>query len=157
MDCQKCDLRPATVFMTTVVGEDLKRLDLCEECARKAGAIHPSGFLAEEMLLQEFPQAPETKLQCSQCGYPLDSLQKTGRLGCATCYERFSDSLAEALVETQKGLVHRGKRPVRRLADPQVLEADLKQLIAIEDFEGAARLRDQIAAKKVSISRRTKK
>jgi protein arginine kinase activator len=87
----------------------------------------------------------------------LDSLQKTGRLGCATCYERFSDSLAEALVETQKGLVHRGKRPVRRLADPQVLEADLKQLIAIEDFEGAARLRDQIAAKKVSISRRTKK
>ena len=157
MDCQKCNLRPATVFMTTVVGDDLKRLDLCEECARKAGAIHPSGFLAEEVLLQDFPKAPETKLQCSECGYPLDSLQKTGRLGCATCYERFSASLSEALVETQKGLVHRGKRPVRRLADPQALEADLKQLIAIEDFEGAARLRDQIAAKKVSISRRTKK
>ena len=46
---------------------------------------------------------------------------------------------------------------MRRLADPQVLEEDLNQLIAIEDFEGAARLRDQIAAKKVSISRRTKK
>jgi protein arginine kinase activator len=143
--------------MTTVVGDDLKRLDLCEDCARKAGAIHPSGFLAEEVLLQDFPKASETKLHCSECGYPLDSLQKTGRLGCATCYERFSDSLAEALVETQKGLVHRGKRPMRRLADPKVWEADLKQLIAIEDFEGAARLRDQIAAKKVSISRRTKK
>jgi protein arginine kinase activator len=87
----------------------------------------------------------------------LDNLQKTGRLGCAICYERFSDSLAEALVETQKGLVHRGKRPVRRLADSKVWEADLKQLIAIEDFEGAARLRDQIASKKVPISRRTKK
>jgi protein arginine kinase activator len=143
--------------MTTVVGDDLKRLDLCEDCARKAGAIHPSGFLAEEVLLQEFPQASETKLQCSDCGYPLDNLQKTGRLGCAICYERFSDSLAEALVETQKGLVHRGKRPVRRLADSKVWEADLKQLIAIEDFEGAARLRDQIASKKVPISRRTKK
>jgi len=143
--------------MTTVVGDDLKRLDLCEECARKAGAIHPSGFLAEEVLVQDFPQASETKLQCSECGYPLDSLQKTGRLGCATCYERFSESLAEALVETQKGLVHRGKRPVRRLADSKVWEADLKQLIAIEDFEGAARLRDQIALKKVPISRRTKK
>ena len=45
---------------------------------------------------------------------------------------------------------------MRRLADSQLLEADLKQLIAIEDFEGAARLRDQIAAKKVSTSRRTK-
>ena len=143
--------------MTTVVGDDLKRLDLCEECARKAGAIHPSGFLAEEVLVQEFPQASETKLQCSECGYPLDSLQKTGRLGCATCYERFSESLAEALIETQKGLVHRGKRPVRRLADSKVWEADLKQLIAIEDFEAAARLRDQIALKKVPISRRTKK
>jgi len=64
--------------------------------------------------------------------------------------------LAEALVETQKGLVHRGKRPVRRLADPQLLDADMKQLIAIEDFEGAACLRDQIAAKKVSTLRRTK-
>ncbi len=142
--------------MTTVVGDDLKRLDLCAECAQKAGAIHPSGFLAEEMLRQDYPAAPATKLQCTECGYPLDTLQKTGKLGCATCYERFADSLAEALVETQKGLVHRGKRPVRRLADPKQCEAELQQLIAMEDFEGAARLRDQIAAKKTTPPRRLK-
>ena len=59
-------------------------------------------------------------------------------------------------METQKGLLHRGKRPLRRLADPKLCEEDLKQLISVEDFEGAARLRDQIAAKKASPSRRAK-
>ena len=117
--------------MTTVVENDLKRLDLCEDCARESGAIHPSGFLAEEVLLRETPRAGVADAKCPDCGYPLESLQKTGRLGCATCYQRFSESLQGAL-------------------------AELKHLIAIEDFEGAARLRDQIAAKKKSTPRRTK-
>jgi len=140
--------------MTTVVENDVKRMDLCEECARKAGAIHPSGFLAEEAFFQNPTAGGSPSLQCVECGYPLESLQKTGRLGCASCYSRFADSLQEALVESQKGLVHRGKRPVRNQAGEEELAAEMKQLIAQEDFEGAARLRDQIAAKKKAAPRR---
>jgi hypothetical protein len=72
----------------------------------------------------------------------------------ASCYQRFAESLQEALVESQKGLVHRGKRPARNQAGEEELAAEMKQLIAQEDFEGAARLRDQIAAKKKSAPRR---
>jgi protein arginine kinase activator len=140
--------------MTTVVENDVKRMDLCEECARKAGAIHPSGFLAEEAFFQSPTAGGSPSLQCVECGYPLESLQKTGRLGCASCYSRFAESLQEALVESQKGLVHRGKQPVRNQAGEEELAAEMRQLIAQEDFEGAARLRDQIAAKKKAVPRR---
>lgn len=156
MDCQKCSLHPATVFMTTVVGDDVKRLDLCAECAQKAGAIHPSGFLAEEALLQEMGPQETPQLTCAACGYPLESLQKTGRLGCATCYERFAESLAGALTETQKGLLHQGKRPARKNASAQVWAEELKHFVAVEDFEGAARVRDEMAAKKAATPRRPK-
>ena len=132
--------------MTTVVGGDLKRVDLCEECARQAGTIHPSGFLAEEIL--QPPRSPRTSVGtmiCPACAYPFESLQKTGRLGCAVCYEKFQETLEIALRESQKGVVHRGKRPARKKAPREEWEAEMRHLIAVEDFEGAARLRDQMA------------
>jgi protein-arginine kinase activator protein McsA len=53
-------------------------------------------------------------------------------------------------------MLHRGKRPARKRAGREEWEAELKHLIAVEDFEGAARLRDQMAQKKPISSRRTK-
>jgi len=53
-------------------------------------------------------------------------------------------------------LIHQGKRPSRKKAGDEEWQAELKHFIAVEDFEGAARLRDQIAAKKKSTPRRTR-
>ena len=147
MDCQKCGRKPATVFMTTVVGEELKRTDLCGDCARETGAVHPSGFLSpENLMMGEAHSAPEVGTQkCPACGYPADSLHKTGRLGCAVCYERFSATLVEALRESQKDLIHVGKRPGRKNARREDLEAELKQLIQSEQYEEAAKVRDRLA------------
>ena len=132
--------------MTTVVGEELKRTDLCEECARETGAVQPSGFLSAENLMTVMGQASVTGSEkCPACGYPVDSLQKTGRLGCAVCYEKFSTLLVEALTESQKGLTHVGKRPGRRLARREDLEMELQHLIRTEQYEEAAKIRDRIA------------
>ena len=146
MDCQKCGRKPATVFMTTVVGEELKRTDLCEDCARETGAAHPSGFLsAENLMMGTSSSAAVEAEKCPACGYPADSLQKTGRLGCAVCYEKFSPILVEALRESQKDLTHVGKRPRRKHARAEDLETELKQLIRSEQYEEAAKIRDRIA------------
>ena len=151
MDCQKCGRKPATVFMTTVVGEELKRTDLCQDCARETGAVQPSGFLSAENLMTGMGQSMTTGLEkCPACGYPVDSLQKTGRLGCAVCYEKFSVLLVEALTESQKGLTHLGKRPGRKLARREDLEAELRQLIQTEQYEEAAKIRDRLAKLKTS-------
>jgi len=152
MDCQKCARKPATVFMTTVVGGDLKKIDLCEDCARSSGAIHPTGFLAADMIIQEAIQAvvPEATA-CPACGYTLETLQKTGRMGCGVCYEKFSAPLQAALVESQKDLVHRGKRPARKRATREELEKEMQDHVARENYEEAARLRDRIAKMKPSL------
>jgi len=151
VDCQKCGRKPATVFMTTVVGEELKRTDLCQDCARETGAVQPSGFLSAENLMTGMGQSMTTGLEkCPACGYPVDSLQKTGRLGCAVCYEKFSVLLVEALTESQKGLTHLGKRPGRKLARREDLEEELRQLIQTEQYEEAAKIRDRLAKLKTS-------
>ena len=137
--------------MTTVVGGELKRTDLCAECAQESGAMHPSGFLSPEALVT----GPGTDLvagqeKCPACGYPLDTLSKTGRLGCAVCYEKFSAHLTTALQESQKALVHVGKRPGRKNARREDLEAELQQLVRSEQYEEAAQVRDRIAKLKPS-------
>lgn len=146
MDCQKCGRKPATVFMTTVVGEDLKRTDLCADCARESGTLHPSGFLSPDSLGMGGESALATgEEKCPACGYPLDTLSKTGRLGCAVCYEKFFAHLTTALQESQKALVHVGKRPVRKNARREELEVELKQLVRSEQYEEAGKVRDRIA------------
>lgn len=146
MDCQKCGRKPATVFMTTVVGEELKRTDLCEECARESGAVHPSGFLsAENLMMGPAPAGAAATEKCPACGYSAETLHKTGRLGCAVCYEKFALHLEEALRESQKAAVHTGKRPGRKNARKEDLEAELRQLIQTEQYEEAAKVRDRIA------------
>ena len=149
MDCQKCARKPATVFMTTVVGGDLKKIDLCEDCARSSGAIHPTGFLAADQMIQEsIPAVVPAEATCSACGYSLETLQKSGRLGCGVCYEKFSTPLQAALMESQRDLVHRGKRPARKKATRQELEKEMEHYVAQENYEEAASLRDRIAKMK---------
>jgi protein arginine kinase activator len=149
MDCQKCARKPATVFMTTVVGGDLKKIDLCEDCARSSGAIHPTGFLAADQMIQEsIPAVVPAEATCSACGYSLETLQKTGRLGCGVCYEKFSTPLQAALMESQRDLVHRGKSPARKKATRQELEKEMEHYVAQENYEEAARLRDRITKMK---------
>ena len=142
--------------MTTVVGGELKRTDLCEDCARESGAIHPSGFLsAETLMMGSVAETAEKTEKCPACGYTLDTLNKTGRLGCAICYEKFSASLATALQESQKGVSHVGKRPGRNKASCEELEAEMQELIRTEQYEEAAKLRDRMARRKPT-SRRGK-
>ena len=149
MDCQKCARKPATVFMTTVVGGDLKKIDLCEDCARRSGAIHPTGFLAADQMTQEsIPAVFSSEVTCSACGYSLEALQKTGRLGCGVCYEKFSTPLQAALMESQRDLVHRGKRPARKRASREELENEMQHHVDRENYEEAARLRDRITKMK---------
>ena len=137
--------------MTTVVGGELKRTDLCAECAEEGGALHPSGFISPEALVTGPETAPVAGHEkCPACGYPLDTLSKTGRLGCAVCYEKFSAHLTTALQESQNSLVHVGKRPGRKNARREDLEAVLQQLVRSEQYEEAAQVRDRIAKLKPS-------
>jgi protein arginine kinase activator len=130
--------------MTNLVEGKVQRTDLCAECAKQEGAMHPSGFLEKKPVFSEFNEGVSSIEKCPACGYPIGQLQKTGRLGCAVCYVQFSSSLQVALAEAQKGLVHQGKRPSRRSASPEVWRAEMEHFVVTENYEAAALLRDTI-------------
>lgn len=160
MLCIVCKQKEAKVHYTELAQGQVKKVDLCEACAKEKGLSDPTTFNLADILLglgasQEMEQASENKgggLKCPTCGFTQADFKKTGRLGCSECYEIFSDGLASMLKTMHKGTTHKGKIPhARRKAQDTAslltqLERDLQGAIQREDFEQAAVLRDQIKA-----------
>lgn len=162
MVCQLCKQKEATVHLTQIVEDEMKKLDLCETCAKQKGVNDPTGFSLAD-LLQGAGAAPEPEaapaasdLRCTRCGLTQAEFKKTGRVGCSECYGVFSEQLDGMLKGMHKGIRHRGKVPVAakvaldRAATLERLSAQLKAAIGAEDFEQAARLRDEIRAVKAA-------
>ena len=88
--------------------------------------------------------------RCTKCHITFQDCQRSGLLGCSYCYEHFSKSLIPTIKRVQGGLLHTGKIPKnasqevvsRRKVDE--LKLRLKELIQEENFEEAAKVRDEI-------------
>ena len=157
MLCDICKQNVATVHLTQMVDGKTKKVDLCESCSKAKGIDDPAGFSLADLLLglgaaQEMEQAATSSggLKCPRCGFTQNDFKKTGRLGCADCYNAFAEGLEGLLKSMHKGTKHVGKVPhllqqakdhVERLRS---LQKQLDKAIADEDFEQAAILRDEI-------------
>ncbi|MFO1458161.1 MAG: UvrB/UvrC motif-containing protein [Verrucomicrobiota bacterium] len=158
MQCQFCKKAAATVHLTQIVENEVKKVDLCEACAKEKGVNDPTGFSIADLLLglgasqkmEEANAAAGSEVSCPSCGFTQADFKKTGRLGCARCYDVFAEGLGALLKGMHKGTQHKGKVPpaLRKAAAQKAeltrLESDLKAAIGREDFETAASLRDQI-------------
>ncbi|MGG3916493.1 UvrB/UvrC motif-containing protein [Rossellomorea vietnamensis] len=104
-----------------------------------------------------FKQAKETEipktevLQCEKCKMTIHQFINVGRFGCAHCYETFKDELTPLLKRVHNGNVeHHGKVPERMGGAIHVkkkvlqLKSELQTMIADEEFEKAAEIRDEI-------------
>ena len=79
-----------------------------------------------------------------------EDFRKVGRLGCAQCYQTFRRSLGSLLKRIHGSPIHLGKSP-SRLVKPAKVKTELAELkkklsraIEQEEFEDAAKWRDQI-------------
>ena len=100
-----------------------------------------------------------TNIICPKCKWDINKFRQTGRLGCENCYQAFSEILSETLCNMHKGTVHAGKCPDLREPAPELLMFDIlnlqKQLdthVMREEYEEAAKLRDQINKLKKEVS-----
>jgi protein arginine kinase activator len=50
MLCGFCQ-QEATVHLTRVAGDEMRRIDLCEDCAKSKGVNDPTGFSLADLLL----------------------------------------------------------------------------------------------------------
>lgn len=157
MLCSLCQEREATVHLTQISGDQMQKVDLCEECAKKKGVNDPTSFALADMLLglgaaSEMAAATGKKSDaCPTCGFTHADFKKTGRLGCPACYDHFSEGLETILRGMHKGVRHVGKVPQRfrdtdRSGKLKALQQKLNKAIADENFERAAELRDEIKA-----------
>ncbi|MFZ4454362.1 UvrB/UvrC motif-containing protein [Salibacterium aidingense] len=166
MICQECQTRQATLHFTKIINGKKAEMHLCDECARDKGeqipgsnsySIHEllSGLLNVDQISgnNEFKtsRAEPEPLVCDQCGLTYERFAKVGRFGCAHCYKAFDAKLDPILKRVHSGNDrHAGKVPKRTGGTMQVqreiekLRESLRTSIEQEEFEEAARLRDQI-------------
>src|SRR6188768_3623276 len=154
MTCAVCKQNQATVFLTQIVDGKMQKVNLCESCSKEKGVTDPTGFALADLLLglgaaQEIERGGGAQ-KCPACGFSQADFKKTGRLGCAVCYETFADGLQSLLKGMHKGTMHIGKRPARlaklleRDAELKDLQKNLRKAVADEDYESAAQIRDRI-------------
>lgn len=157
MLCDICGKNPATVHLTEIVDNQMNELHLCEECARNKSAEMEQQFGLSDLLagLAEFSKASVDKdavlLKCPNCKLSYGDFQKIGRLGCSECYTAFKKYLGHLLKKIHGSVMHYGKMPLKavrvsphKIADLQELRLKLQRAVESEQFEEAARLRDQI-------------
>ena len=167
MLCNKCNKNPATIHMQQFVLGQKTELHFCQECAFIFG--HPEmpfplenmfkGVL-EQMHAKLFVPGPQpasqSALVCRSCGLTGDELKKYGKLGCRECYRWFANEVSVILKNVQSSTRHEGKFPKRAggemlaLRHASDLRLRLQEAVKLENFELAAKLRDEIRALEAS-------
>lgn len=172
-DSLHCDLcgKPATVHLTQIVKNQIQKVDLCEECAQSKGVTDPEGFSLADLLAKSFAGPTEDtethpgNLVCESCGCSSTNFKKTGRLGCAACYDALKPMLLPLIAGLHKDSTHKGKIPARQFRDLSLrltlrrelenVERELQDAVKQENFEAAARCRDQLGILRTKLAEPT--
>lgn len=156
MLCQMCGKKEATVHLTQMLNDEVRKMHLCEQCAAVSGIDMDAPESMTNFLLglgASQKTSPETAgRKCPQCGLRFSDFKKASWLGCQNCYVTFAEELEPLLHDMQKGERHVGKKPVHYAGAVNVfpsqasLKKALEEAVASENYEEAARIRDQIHA-----------
>lgn len=161
MKCEKCNKREATTHMTKIVDGYKEEHHLCAECAANMPEYKEMksklSFGVGDFLTGMLTGGKQTAIGqensagvCPTCGMSYDEFLKRGKLGCGDCYTAFKNRIKRPIKQIHGTLEHVGKVPKRnggslmtgrRIA---ALEAELNAAVMKQDFETAAKLRDEI-------------
>ncbi|MBM4029877.1 MAG: hypothetical protein FJ280_31430 [Planctomycetes bacterium] len=160
MQCQICSKRTATIHLTEIQNGNRTELHICEHCASEQGIATHSQMSINELLSHLLAVQPsdeemfgpaEREQVCPTCGFTLDRLRKEGTLGCPADYEVFEKALLSLIERAHGGKTsHCGKVPsrlpsdTRRFVELAQLRRQLEEAVRDEDYERAAKLRDQL-------------
>lgn len=158
MKCQECGEREAVYHLTEVVSNEMTVTHLCESCAAARGldtapeADSPlSDLIAHVTGAEGADPGPRQSDRCDFCGLTYKDFKELGRLGCPQCWSTFEVPLRALLRRVHGATQHIGK--VYLPPDPTASEMQkrleglrnrLDRAVEAEDFERAAKLRDEI-------------
>jgi protein arginine kinase activator len=163
MKCDSCGQSEATIHQIHVVDDEIKHLQLCEDCAKDQNSESLQGETGVEEAFSNLEDAEDETEQCPSCGMTLSELRNRNKVGCENCYLTFRDQL-ESLVHRIHGAEQHVGDDLVNTADSepmessgglgkvsenkkkQMLEKRLEKRVEEEDYERAAELRDRIEA-----------
>ena len=154
MLCDICGKNKATVHLTEIINEKVVEMHICQACAQSKAEelneqLNISDFLGGLVETGKFKKK-ESLVKCASCGLSYEEFKKKGRLGCGSCYVTFRQQLLTLLKKIHSSVSHAGKIPLgvhKRIlpkAKNEELRERLDRAIKLEDYEEAARLRDEI-------------
>lgn len=168
MLCEKCQEREATIIYTEIINGVKNEHSLCSECAKDMdfGDELPfaellAGILGAYAVENERREDTMEQVVCPTCRMSYRDFIRQGVFGCEDCYNVFEPLIEENIKKIQGNSIHTGKKPhynsgrdmdkkesVQEGAADQIviLKERLQEALTEEDYEEAARLRDEIRA-----------
>lgn len=159
MLCEECKKNQATVSITVTAGGEMTTRHLCPDCMKAMENQLAKGdiqsFLSSILTLMSTAQPNEEQSPiCEACGFRYSDFERTGKLGCAQCYRAFSEQLKPLLQRIHGRTQHAGRRPAaytpsaKDALDAQLarLRQKMEEAVASENFEDAAKYRDELRA-----------
>ena len=159
MLCSNCSSKEAAFHYKYIKNGVKNEIHLCTDCAKELGYINeaelsfnPANIFGELFSLPHFIQQKPSVSSCPNCGATLDTVNRTGFVGCDKCYEFFARPIDTILSKIQPSTVHKGKlsgtegKKIERDNTLKNLKESLQKAILSENYEEAAVLRDRIKA-----------
>ncbi|MDY3973317.1 UvrB/UvrC motif-containing protein [uncultured Veillonella sp.] len=167
MICDECKKNEASVHLTRVVNGKKTERHLCSQCAGKQSGdglgnsffSFGSPLLDNDFFTNDFftnSLYPDSLLhshqavRCDRCGMSFDEFNHSGKFGCDHCYDVFNAQITPLVKRLQGSLAYEGRVPSRGTGvfktkhQIKRLRQELDKSIKAEQFEEAARLRDEI-------------
>ena len=154
MFCQICGKKEATVHLTQMLNDEVRKMHLCEKCAAASGIdVNVPASMSNFLLglgTSKKTRTETANLVCPHCGMHFADFKKLSRLGCQSCYATFVEELEPLLNGMHKGTRHLGKKPAHHAGAVNVpssmasLKKALDDAVHAENYEEAAHIRDQI-------------
>ena len=147
MLCQRCKKNQATVNHVEEIKGKKIGYNLCRACYTELfGSINSAA--GNDMLSGLIAQPARRRMRnCPVCGMAYSDFERTGLLGCATCYDVFKEELMPYIERIQGKVVHVGK--VGQDAREQDLTRKLSRLQ--EELELAVRERRYPDAERINL------
>ena len=118
--CASCGNYAATLHIhVEVAGQSPEDSAVCSECVERlerqviggAGPLSPHLLLSR--LMAEADEDPS--FRCPSCGYDVENVVRTGKLGCRQCYASFAEEVLNLVRRAIGRESHRGKLPPPRV------------------------------------------
>lgn len=152
MPCQVCKKARAEIHITIMENGKPFEAHVCAGCYMKDGE-------------PKRPSPRAVRGKCPGCGMTWRKIEEASRVGCARCYSTFGKAMTRVLMDIHKASAHVGKHPGRH--DPvktgtiltafnvasklRELKLKLDEAVLAENYEAAAKIRDEMKKLEKSI------